>query len=425
VLVGLLAVLAASPALAQDEPRATAEPEENTERIGVLEQQIKILAGELDRLRKAAAVPEDRKLESFSGLGPGASKVYFRDRGLSIGSYGEIRFRYDIDGSDSNVYDALRAVLYVGYKFTDWLVVNSEFEFEHAGTGGGGSASVEFLTIDFLPHEAANLRAGLVLIPMGFLNEIHEPTFYFGAERPEPELRIIPTTWRENGVGLFGTIANRVHYRAYVVNGFDATGFTDNGLRGGRQKGSRALANDVAGVLRIDYEPLAGLLLGGSAYYGNSGQDQTSKGIPEVPTLIWEVHAQYRAYGLSLRALWTQARLWEAGELSTALGLGIDESVAEKLYGGYLEAGYDVLPLVWENTKMSLEPFYRFEYLDTQRQVASGKVRNRNLKRHIHTVGLSYKPHPNVVIKIDYRDIIPKGGASNEREVQFGLGYVF
>ena len=129
------------------------------------------------------------------------------------------------------------------------------------------------------------------------MNEFHEPPFFFGVNRPEVERRIIPTTWRENGVGIFGTaFAETLSYRAYVVNGFNARGYGPGGLRGGRQKGNRALAEDLAFVARADWSPTPELLLGGSVYNGDAGQDQeitvgaTDVGIPNARTLP-AVHA--------------------------------------------------------------------------------------------------------------------------------------
>jgi len=187
------------------------DKEENAQ-LEEMQEEIEILAEEMGRLESIFAVPEDTELESFHGLGPAASKVYKKADGLSIGGYGEVRLRTFHNKDDDNqddIFDALRAVLYVGYKFNDNWVVNSEFEFEHGGTGGNGSVSTEFLTVDYLWKEELNARVGLVLLPMGFINEIHEPTFFYGAERPEVERLIIPTTWRENGAGIFGRIADR------------------------------------------------------------------------------------------------------------------------------------------------------------------------------------------------------------------------
>src|SRR5690606_5504586 len=118
-----------------------------------------------------------------------------------------------------------------------------EIEFEHASTGQGGEVSVEFAYLDYLATPHLGVRAGMVLVPMGFVNELHEPTTFLGTTRPLTESTIIPTTWRENGAGVFGDIGD-FSYRAYVINGLDAVGggssraggFSAAGLRGGRQK---------------------------------------------------------------------------------------------------------------------------------------------------------------------------------------------
>ncbi|MCZ6785108.1 MAG: hypothetical protein O7G30_17550, partial [Proteobacteria bacterium] len=312
--------------------------------------------------------------------------------------------------------------------FTDWLVFNSELEFEHAGTGGGGSVSLEFLTLDFLFDPRVSARAGLLLLPMGLVNEIHEPTFFFGNERPEVERRIIPSTWRENGAGLIGKWGP-VHYRGYGVNGLDASGFSVDGFRSGRQKGSRALAEHWAFTGRVDVDVLDGLLLGGSVYVGNSGQNQldddTGRPIPDALTTIWELHAVFRRWGATVKGLYAQSHLRDADDLSIALGLGKLEGVARKMNGGYAEFAYEVLHRFFPDGNMTLEPFYRYERLNTQKEAASGFTRNRNFDRRFHVVGLQLKPHPQVVIKLDYRNIDSRGELPIPDEVQIGFGYVF
>jgi len=424
-----MALAIAAPAFADESEQAekVAGSQSDTDsRIEKLEQQIQVLAGEIASLQADTGVPEDSDLEAFYGMGPGASKVYQRDRGLSIGGYGEMRFRALVEdkGQKHNVFDALRAVIYAGYKFNDHIVFNSEIEFEHAGTSGGGSASVEFMQLDFLWKEWLNARTGLLLIPMGLVNEIHEPTFFYANERPEVERRLIPSTWRENGAGIFGEIGDQFAYRMYAVNGFDATGFSDQGLRGGRQKGSRALADDFAFVGRFDYEPLPGLAFGASVWLGNSGQDQQDIGIPDTFTALYEVHGQYRGYGLTVRGLWAQSFLQDTLQLSQALGYAPNSSVAKNMIGGYLTLAYDVLPLVFPETTMSLEPFFRFEHLDTQFKVSQGLTPNDNLDRNYYVMGLDYKPIPQVVLKFDYRRVDAKVGDVAD-EIEVGFGYVF
>jgi hypothetical protein len=446
VLTALLIVAATSHANAE----TPAEPDD-AERIAELEEKVEVLTEEVGRLETIFTVPEDVKLESFNGLGPAASKVYKRDKGLSIGGYGEVRlrsFQNKDDEDQDDIFDALRAVLYVGYKFNENWVVNSELEFEHAGTGGGGSVSTEFLTIDYLWKEAANVRVGLVLIPMGFINEIHEPTFFYGAERPEVERLILPTTWRENGAGVFGRIADRIEYRAYVVNGFDGSDFDSNGLRGGRQSGSKAISNDFAFVARVDVDMAPGLVMGGSVYTGQAGQqqdhtssfDDVTRNLPDALTTIYELHAQYKGHGASLRGLWTEAFIDQAGALSRALDLsysqgpgmtrvfgvdGTDDSIAQQMRGWYVEAAYDVMPLLDEKTRMSLEPYVRYENYDTQRKVSNGGyTRDKSKDIELITAGLQFKPIPEVVFKVDYRHFDPTQGHRAD-EIQALVGYVF
>ena len=291
VLAGLALAMQVGAAQAEpeepfSEPEATVaggrEQElEQEDRIRELERQLEVVVEELARVQSQVAFPQEPELESTYGLGPGASKVYGRERGVSIGGYAEANYRNFVGDSDAaDRADFLRLVAYLGDKFTDSIVFNTEIEFEHATTddtvsSGSGEVSVEFATLDFLLSDWANIRAGLVLLPMGFLNELHEPPFFFGVNRTEVERRIIPTTWRENGVGIFGTaLAETLSYRAYVVNGFNARGYSPAGLRGGRQDGNRALAEDLAFVARVDWNPIPELVLGGSFYNGDAGQNQ-------------------------------------------------------------------------------------------------------------------------------------------------------
>ncbi len=436
----------AEPAAAPDDESLAQE-----DRIAALERTVQVLADELERTRADITVPENAELVSYYGLGPAASKVYQKDRGLSMGGYGEAYYRKYTDANGaSDTADFLRAVLYTGYKFNDWIVFNSEIEFEHATTEGEGSVSVEFAALDFMWKEWANFRAGLVLLPVGFLNEIHEPPFYFGVNRPDVERRIIPTTWRENGAGIFGSIGEGIEFKAFVVNGLDAEGFEPSGIRDGRQNGSEALAEHLAFVGRLDWFPTFESVLGASFYYGKSGQNQrfavdaTDAGtatydvdLPDAPTTLFDLHAQYKEHGLTLRALFTMAFVGENGQLTRALGpvgslaapggigaLSAGEAIGGEMLGAYGTIAYDVLPLLFPDTQMSLEPFFRFEYLDTQRDLPSGFEIDRSQILEIYTAGFSFEPIPRVVIKMDYRNRRPEtNGASDE--FNMGVGYVF
>ncbi len=416
------------------------------DRIGELERKVEVLTEELARTRAEQAVPEEPGLASVFGLGPAASKVYGVARGLSLGGYGEGFYQKLVgdEGGARDSADLLRLVLYPGYKFTDRILFNSEIEFEHATTAstksaGGGSVSVEFANLDFLLTDWANARAGLLLVPMGFLNEIHEPPFYYGTNRPDVERQILPTTWRENGVGLFGRVlGDQLEYKVYGLNGFNAEGFDSTGLREGRQQGNRVLAEHLAFVASLDWTPVEPLQLGGSVYYGKTGQNQvlasvampgTSVAIPDAPLHLWEVHGQLEAFGLHLRGLFAMAHLGQAGALTAALRsigeIGGSETVAREMLGVYGEIAYDVLPLLFPDTEMSLQPFFRYEYLDTQGEAPSGFAGSAARAVESHTVGFSFEPIPQVVIKADYRSRDAKGGATAPDEFNLGMGFVF
>ena len=419
--------------------RSSAQDIARDDEIRELKRQLGVVVDELDRLRTQMAVPEELELDSAYGLGPAASKVYGARRGLSLGGYAEAVYTNEIsdtEGNGQDTADFLRLVIYTGYKFTDRLLFNAEIEIEHASTSKEGEVSVEFASLEYLYRPELNVRGGLLLLPMGFLNEMHEPPFYYGTHRPEPERAIIPSTWRENGVGIFGNLGESLSYRAYVVNGLDASDFSSSGLRGGRQKGSKSKANDLAFVGRMDFQVTPDLLVGGSYYMGNSGQDQTLSetelGLDDARTTIWEVHGDYQRGPLHIRGLYTEAHVDDADTLSAQLSAEATAVagsmktivVAERMIGGYGEIGYDLMQLLSPGTEKSLTPFFRFEYLDTQNDVPSGFTRDRTKPRRLYIPGIQFMPHPNVVLKLDYRNIAPFSGNAAD-QLNIGMGLVF
>ncbi len=415
--------------------RELAEPKPAAgERVEEVERRQGILTDEVRKLREALVLPETAELKSRYGLGPAASKVYSLERGLSIGGYGEANYRNAVSdkGTTRDEFDFVRLVLYAGYKYNDWIVFNSEIEFEHALTGeetvssGSGEVRVEFATLDLLFDPRVNARFGLLLVPMGFLNEIHEPPFFHGNQRPDVERNILPATWSANGFGLFGEIVEGLQYRTYGISGLSAKGFEAGGIREGRQNGNREIAEDFAWVGRADYSPLAGFLAGGSVYVGNSGQNLAFGGQkPDVFTLIYEGHAQARFHGVELRALGAVAEIDDADALSAALvGTEDEQTIAERSIGYYFEAAYDVMPLLLGETGQYLAPWVRYSRLNTQDSVPSGFVADEKLDRDIVEVGLSYKPIPQVVFKLDYRNFDSEGGDLTD-EVRVGGGFVF
>ena len=392
-----LATSPISPARAQSP--APADSTELARRIDALARQIADL-----QLGPVAAAPESRH-----GFGPAASKVYAAGAGVSIGGYGEMLASGEAQGGERTI-DFVRQIVYVGYKFDDHLLFNSEIEFEHASTELNGSVSTEFAYLDALLRPELNLRAGLVLVPMGFVNELHEPPVFLGARRPETELRIIPTTWRANGAGVFGDPAPGWSYRAYVMESLrsaggtgENAGFDAAGLRDGRQNGSEAQFEDVAGVLRAGYEA-RGLSAGGAVFYGPTAQGARTPGGQDLDatTTIWEGHAQLRRSGLRLRGLVAGAHVDEAAGLNAIRGFTGNESIGSSLLGWYVEAGYELWSRLQPESRFELVPYVRYEALDSQRTVPAGFARDPANDRSVLTAGAAFYPHAQVVVKADY-----------------------
>ncbi len=310
----LSAVLALNPVVASAQDSA---------KLTELERKLDAVTQEIEKLKLGEAAAEPAATESVLGFAPAASKVYrAQPNKVSIGGYGEMTYqnfskrRQDADPAGvRDEADFLRAILYAGYKFNDWILFNSEIEFEHGTTKVNGTArgevSVELAAIDFRFRPELGVRAGMLLMPMGLLNEVHEPTTFHGVKRTSVEQNIIPSTWRENGAGVFGEWGP-LSYRSYVVTGLQATsntgvtGFSSSsGLRNGRSSGAKSFAEDIASVTRVDYAPVAGVLVGGSFYVGQADQSLV---VNSVPVTLWEGHLKAEYRGAQLRALYAEGK---------------------------------------------------------------------------------------------------------------------
>ncbi len=406
-----------------------------------LARRIEVLSGELDDLKLGeVAFPAS---VSRHGLGPAASKVYGVKQGVSLGGYGEMLYENFAAEREDGVpqftpdqIDFLRAIAYVGYKFSDKIVFNSELEFEHATTGKRGSVSVESAYLDYLAKPALNLRAGMVLPPMGFVNEMHEPPTYLGARRPDVEQRIIPSTWRTNGFGVFGEAESGFSYRAYVVEGFrgvanagqNIRGFTaGDGVREARQSGSFARVEQWGLTGLVEYRR-GGIRAGLSGYTGGAAQGDTTAAGDSFTgqTQIWEAHAEYKGQGLSLRALYAQGAINEAERFNerNAVVPGSNASVGSRQFGWYAEAGYDVLRLFAPGSEWNVTPYVRYERSDTQDEIPVGYAANPANDRTVLTAGAALYPHPQVVLKAD-QQWRTNEAETGQNQFNVALGYLF
>jgi hypothetical protein len=409
-----------------------------------LERRIDLLAQEIEGLRLGEVAARADQMQY--GLGPAASKVYRAKPGVSIGGYGEFlyqNFNSTRDsGVDAPVQDQInfqRLVLYFGYKFSDRLVLNTELEFEHASSAGNrsgqnGSWGLEFAYIDYQWDPRLGLRAGNLLIPMGWINELHEPTVFLGVRRPDVEQAILPSTWRENGAGIYGDWGS-LSYRSYVVNGFDAgscraascgnAGFDASGIRGGRQNGSRALAQDLAWVSRLDWMPVAGSTLGGSVYVGDAGQDQTTESIEDVPVRIAELHLEYRRSGWEIRGLGAHSWVGNAAGLNAARDPALTGSagVGSRQYGFYGQLGR----ALGAGSGLVTTPFVRYEQWDTQAEVPAGFSRDPARFQRSLTWGVQLRPNgagDQLVLTAEYQNF-SNGAGSGLDQLNLGMGFIF
>ena len=406
-----------------------------------LERKTDVLASEVEKIKTQMFIPETREYKSEYGLGPAASNVYRVSKGLSMGGYGEAMYTNYANNRGDNSHnqdsiDLKRAVIYLGYKFNDWVILNNEIEFEHASTGEGseakGEVSVEFSQLDFLLNPKYNVRTGLMLVPMGFINEMHEPTTYHGNHRPDVEQYIIPSTWREMGAGLFGEVLPGLQYRVYAMNGLNASNFSSKGIKEGRGGGSNSKAEDFAITGRVDYTPdkIPGLLVGAATFLGNSGQAQSyGSAKVDVFTQLYEGHVQYKYRGWELRALGAFGKINNTQYLNTA-----DNIVGKENFGWYAEAAHDIMPMLWKESSQYLAPFVRVERYNTLASVALNPAtgyafdNTTGLDRWIYQAGMSYKPIENIVIKADYRNIHDRKlvpGIPYGDEFNLGVGFIY
>lgn len=417
-------------------------PEEGTkEALAEIHRQIDALTREIENLKTAApekAAPERPAGES--GLGPAAAKVYGLSRGVSIGGYGEALYQNFAaerqDGAPADLrdrIDLLRVVLYFGYKFNEHLLFNTEIEYEHATTGEGaeekGEVSVEFAYVDWRPSRYLGLRGGLLLLPVGVLNEVHEPPTFLGSRRPDTEIRILPTTWSELGIALYGD-AGDFAYRVFVVNGLDAEGFSAFApIRGGRQSGSDAIAEDFGFAGRVDYVGAPGLLAGVSGYTGDSSQGAQVDGQSFAGRVsLFDAHVEWRWRGLRMRALYAAGSIGDAAQINALLGRTGEESVPSRFSGGYVEAGYDVLSGLRDGARSlpeaELIPFFRYERLDTQQRVPAGFEANPANDMTLWTLGAVFLPIPQIALKADYQNYQNKA-STGVNQWNLSLGWIF
>jgi hypothetical protein len=360
--------------------------------------------------------------------------------GLNIGGYGEVHFNQPLTKGQENLstLDVHRLVMFLGYNFSSKTQFVSEIEFEYAK-----ELWVEQAFLQHKINRYMNFRAGLLLVPMGIINDYHEPTTFNGVERPVIDNRISLSTWREVGLGLSGNILPlTMKYQLYAVgglNGYDTKGiFTgSSGLREGRQKGSKAYASSPALTGKVEYYGIKNLNIGLSGYLGKSQSKLYSKLPKDNETLTARADssavgismigadARYRLSGVELRGqvYYTSITNTEQYNDFTSTGTGQND-LGKSMLGYYAEAGYNVFRS-FSGMEQELIPFVRYEFYDMHNSVAAETAKNLDYKNTIITAGLTFKLTQKAVIKTDVQFTKAASADLFNKVFNAGVGVMF
>ncbi len=338
---------------------------------------------------------------------------------VKLGGYGEIIYtnkRTELENNTKASHgtnpqaDALRFVLYVGYDFDSKWSLFSEIEVEHAD-----EIFFEQGGIKYSASEAFNWQTGVLLIPVGITNLYHEPTTFLSVSRTEIESKIIPTTWREVGTGIYGAFG-KFNYELDLVTGLKANSFSSDGVRSGRQKASQAEARDLAWVARADYKAMSNFTLGISAYVGKAGGSAT-----DVKHSIYDFHLMGEFGGVTVKGLYVLSKIDNTTALNNELNKTGSNGIGSELSGYYMDLGYNVLH-GYKDWKLT--PFVRYESYNTQEKVESGFTKDLSKERINTVVGINAKPTDKVVFKADYT--IGKNKAKTGYDTwRLGVGWNF
>lgn len=353
-----------------------------------------------------------------------------QNNSLSIGAYGEINYNQIFGGDlrQNGELDVQRMVLSVGYRFKSKTSFFTEIEFEHV--------SEVFIEQAFLNHrfnKHLNFKAGLLLIPMGIINEYHEPTTFNGVERPSIDGKVVPTTWREIGAGFTGRFDEAsLKYQVYLVNGFNGYNGAgvfrgSDGLRKGRQKGAQSFISHANVSAKLDYYGVRSLKLGLAGYFGKSqstlfdGLDETDKfamataDSSQIDIAMIGFDARYNRRGLELRGQYILANLGNTDQYNSFTG----KDIGSVLQGYYVEAGYNLFRFI-EGKTDQLVPFVRYENYNTHQSTDGGLEKNDAYNVSEVTAGIGWRIGTGAVLKADIQ--FKKTAAADKAQKQLNMG---
>ncbi len=326
--------------------------------------------------------------------------------------------------------DVHRIVALYGYQFSRNTQFVTEIEYEHVQ-----EVYIEQAWVKHKLSKGINLKAGLLLVPMGYINEQHEPTLFYSVERPFLDKYIVPTSWRELGLGITGLLTKQsLKYQIYLMNnvlGYDegAKITAAKSIRAARQKGAKSTLSGLPSLsAQIEYFGISDLKIALSAFYGptnttyGEGREISIDGFDEqldsttIDLSMLSLHALYEVNNLSFRGQYSFTHFKDT-ETYNAFA---KSDVPEMMHGFYLVMAYDFL----NHSVKSLKPFVRFSHINNQLKLSKGQTENLDLKQNIFTLGLNYSPEKGLVFKTDFQ-FYQRAGNNNYKQLNAGIGVWF
>jgi len=313
-----------------------------------------------------------------------------------IGGYGEMHYS---NFDDKKSIDFHRFVLFVDHEFTDKLRFSSELEVEHVVASSdpddSGEVELEQAYIEYDFADNATAKAGLFLVPVGIINETHEPPAFYGVERNPVEKNIIPATWWEGGAAVNYRPIGGVSFDFALTSGLNVE--DDYKVRGGRQQVMKANADSLAFTSRVKYTAINGLELAATLQY-QQDITQGKVGVDKADATLLELHGIYQIQNFTVKALYAR---WDIAG-AEAKALGRDEQT-----GWYVEPSYKF------NEKFGI--FARYAEYDNNAGNSDDTSKDQT------NVGINYYLHENVVLKADWEE----HGNSSKNGFNLGVGYQF
>ncbi|WP_018624481.1 porin family protein [Kangiella aquimarina] len=352
---------------------------------------------ELKELRNAVEESDKKSEETIKAVEANMSAS--NTSNVSLGGYGELHYN-NIEDNES--IDFHRFVLFMGYEYSDDIRFFSELEVEHslAGDGKPGEVELEQAYVEIDLNDTTSVKSGLFLVPVGILNETHEPPTFYGVERNPVEGKIIPSTWWEAGAMVNHKIADGVSFDFAINSGLEVpndAGVYDFNIRSGRQKVAKANADSLAYTARLKYTAVPGLELAASVQH----QSDLTQGVLSADANLYTAHAIYNTGGFGLRALYA---MWDIDAFEA------DVNGQDKQEGFFVEPSYRF------NDKFGI--FARYNEWDNQ--AGSGNLVDTTMQQT--NVGFNYWPHEDVVFKFDLES---RSGAQDGNGFNLGVGYQF